>query len=187
MALATNHLVPENVFREYVRIVSKIALQHEEVLKSVGNYQLPGHFKPEKNKNNLEFSSGYDGIDDAVGKWGVSGKEKGNVGDVDSSGDTFMGGINAANLVIGPNGKPLRSKWKTPEQIQKLRNEGKCFRCERKGCSTRKCKLLPALRKERGPTVNLADFSELYPAVYEEDEDISGKAQLLSKVAFRGK
>ncbi|RKF64059.1 hypothetical protein GcC1_134013, partial [Golovinomyces cichoracearum] len=37
----------------------------------------------------------------------MSGKERGFVGDVDSSGDTFMGGINSAEVVRGPNGKHL--------------------------------------------------------------------------------
>ncbi|KAI0996128.1 hypothetical protein K3495_g12053 [Podosphaera aphanis] len=47
--------------------------------------------------------------------------------------------------LLGPNGLPLRAKWKTVEQIDKLRMECRCFRCERQGCSTTRCSLLPAI------------------------------------------
>ncbi|KAI0991176.1 hypothetical protein K3495_g17011, partial [Podosphaera aphanis] len=47
--------------------------------------------------------------------------------------------------LLGPNGRPLRAKWKTAEQIEKLRMERRCFRCERQGCKTDYCSLLPAI------------------------------------------
>lgn len=174
VALASNHLVPENNFREFVRIVSKIAQQHEEITRTVSSFQRIGQLKPESDKTNSEFLRNNNERDNSLKEWGMSGKEKGYVGEIDSSGDTYMGGVHSTKVVLGPNGKPLRSKWKTSEQIDKLRREGKCFRCERKGCSTNKCRLLPAKRpKSIVPSVNVADFSEVDPSVYEEDENNS--------------
>ena len=37
---------------------------------------------------------------------------------------------------LGPNSRPLRAIWKTVDQIDKLKMECRCFRCERQGCST---------------------------------------------------
>ena len=82
-----------------------------------------------------------------------------------------MGGVNAARVLRSPNGKPLRSKWKSPEQIKKLRDEGKCFRCERKRCNTKICRLLLAKKPEPQITsINVNEISELDPEVYEEDD-----------------
>ncbi|KAI0991894.1 hypothetical protein K3495_g16293, partial [Podosphaera aphanis] len=47
--------------------------------------------------------------------------------------------------MLGPHGKPLRAKWKTREQIYRFQMECRCFRCERQGCNTRICPLLPAI------------------------------------------
>lgn len=174
VALASNHLVPENDFREFVRILSKIAQQNEEIMRTTSIFQRLGQFKSESNKINSEFFGNNTERDNSPKEWGISGKEKGYVGEIDSSGDTYMGGVHSTKVVLGPNGKPLRSKWKTSEQIDKLRREGKCFRCERKGCSTNRCRLLPARRpKSITPSVNVADFSEVDPSVYEEDENNS--------------
>ncbi len=48
-------------------------------------------------------------------------------------------------VMLGPNGSPLRAKWKTREQIYQFQMECRCFRCERQGCNTRTCPLLPAI------------------------------------------
>ncbi|KAI0992245.1 hypothetical protein K3495_g15941, partial [Podosphaera aphanis] len=45
----------------------------------------------------------------------------------------------------GPNGGVLRATWKSVEKIEELRMESRCFRCERQGCCTRYCRLLPAI------------------------------------------
>lgn len=45
----------------------------------------------------------------------------------------------------GPSGKFLRAKWKTADQIERLRMECRCFRCERQGCNTKICPVLPAV------------------------------------------
>lgn len=42
--------------------------------------------------------------------WLASGKEKGFVSDVDSGVDDFMGGVNEAKMIRGPNVKPLRAE-----------------------------------------------------------------------------
>lgn len=119
-----------------MRIVNKIAQQHEEIMRAASSFQRLGLFKPESNKFNSGFLGNNNVRDNSSQEWGMSGKEKGYFGEIDSSGDTYMGGVHSTNLVLGSNGKPLRSKWKTSEQIDRLGREGKCFRCERKGCST---------------------------------------------------
>lgn len=84
-----------------------------------------------------------------------------------------MGGVSLASVARGPNGKPLRAKWKTPAQIQALRKEGRCFRCERKGYNTKICKVLPAQRPNHvGPRVNLLDLPEIPDGVCEEDDTV---------------
>lgn len=171
-ALANNHLLPFNDYFGWLRIVGQIAQQHEELEGDSLGFE---DFKF-RGRNNQKLSS----IDDFEDKqknsstkeWSKSGREQGFVGDLDSSGDTFMGGVNSARVLRGPNGKRLRSKWKSPEQISKLRSEGKCFRCERKGCNTNICRLLPAKRPEKKRLeVNVNEYCNLDPSLYEEEED----------------
>ncbi|RKF63303.1 hypothetical protein GcM3_140023 [Golovinomyces cichoracearum] len=115
----------------------------------------------------------------------MSGKERGFVGDVDSSGDTFMGGINSAEVVRGPNGKPLRAKWKSPDQIKRLKEEGRCYRCERKGCSTKTCKILPAINPNlKRKNIGVANIEPLNLDIFDEDESDngdSGRNQIMSE------
>ena len=159
IALANNHLVPEDDFSEFVRIVSKIAQQHEEIAKAPRERQAayfnnskPAQVKPENN-------SSYDHA------------KQNFVGGLDGAGDTVMGGVNMANVLRGPSGKPLRAKWKTPEEIEKLRRERRCFRCERKGCSTKTCRILPAKRPPKfSPIVNSASLEPINLSVCEEDD-----------------
>lgn len=104
-------------------------------------------------------------------EWSVSGKERGLVGHVDSSGDTFMGGVNSAEVLRGPSGKPLRAKWKSPDQIKKLKEEGRCYRCERRGCSTKTCRILPAINpNQKKRNVNIAHIEPLNLELFDEDE-----------------
>ncbi|KHJ33691.1 hypothetical protein EV44_g3471 [Erysiphe necator] len=85
-------------------------------------------------------------------------------GDIDDSGDTYMGGVNAAGV---SRGEQRRALWKSKAQIEKLRSEGKCYRCERQGCIIRKFPLLPAIRpKGRSTSVNKVAFPEISPLVY---------------------
>lgn len=169
-ALANNHLLPPDDYFEWLRIVGQIAQHYDELVKVSSDPKYPGKIKrdayksdPESNLDTQKSRS----YDINVGK---SGTERGMIGDVDSSGDAFMGGVNAAKVLRGPNGKPLRAKWKSPQQIAKLKSERRCFRCERTNCSTKVCRLLPARKPEaRGPVINLGHFSELDPKLYEED------------------
>lgn len=175
MALATNHLIPESDFSEFVRVVSKIALQQEEITKATCE------------RPNLEFKSlisNKSSQETSVGKeanfereWSRSGGEYGYAGNSDNSGDIIMGGVNSANVIRGANGKPMRAKWKSSEQIEKLRKERKCYRCERKGCSTRICGLLPAIKpNKRDLGVNISVLGPIDPRVCEEnigEEDVN--------------
>ena len=102
-----------------------------------------------------------------------SGTEMGYAGEADSTGDTFMGGINLTNVARGPNGKPIRAKWKTPAQIEELRRERKCYRSERKGCNTRICKVPPAQRpKQLAPAINITDLPDILDGVCDEEDTI---------------
>ena len=86
-----------------------------------------------------------------------------------------MGGINLINVPRGPNKKPFRAKWKSPSQIEALRREGKSFRCERKGCSTKICKVLPAKKpKDQNPNINSIDLPKIVGGLCEEDDDEVG-------------
>ena len=173
ITLAGNHLIPDNDFAEFVRIVSKIAQQHEEIYKPFGSNQRIGHLRADADRNILEASRSSENEVRTQG-WGRSGIEKGQVGRTDGAGDTYMGGINSVNVPRGLNGKRLRAKWKTPEQIRKLKEEGRCYRCERRGCSTKVCKILPAVnpnpnKKDR---VSIANIEPLNLDIFDvEDMD----------------
>lgn len=89
-----------------------------------------------------------------------------------SGGDIFMGGVNTADGLRGPSGKPIRAKWKSPEKIDSLRKQGLGFRCERKGCHTNICKLLPAVKpRAKFSRVNHVTTNKLDPSLYEEFEE----------------
>lgn len=99
---------------------------------------------------------------------GSSGQERGYVGGVDKAGDTSMGGVNMANVLRNQEGKPLRAKWKPPDQFDRLRSERRCFRCEQKGCNTAICRLLPAHKpKSKGPVVSHVTLEQIDPELYE--------------------
>lgn len=166
LALANNYNIPLDNFFEFTRIVGQIALQHEELAD--GSARSGGGINLDKSR---ERQFGHISEE----KFTRSGHEFGYAGGEDSTGDTFMGGVNLINVPRGPNGKPLRAKWKSPSQIEALRREGKCFRCERKGCSTRICKVLPAQKpKDAGPRVNFTNLPKIPDGVCEEDDDIVG-------------
>lgn len=174
VALASNHLVPEDNFTEYIRIVSKIAQQHEEISKNVASFNGLGARSFERNRERTSWESSdrfIDHEDKNVG-WGRSGTERGHIGGLDRAGDTYMGGINTAEVLRGPSGKPLRAKWKTPAQIKRLKEKGRCYRCERKGCSTRVCRILPAIDpNNKKNMINIASIEPLNLDLFEEDDE----------------
>lgn len=166
-ALASNHLIPSDNYHEWIRIVGQIAMQHEELSRDLTISQNPSIEYRAPRKENPENYSNYRPRNQAT-EWGRSGYERGIVGDIDKSGDTFMGGVNMANVMRNSEGKPLRAKWKSPEQIAKLRSEKRCFRCEQQGCNTAVCRLLPAQKpKSKGPTISHVNLAQIDPELYE--------------------
>ena len=166
--LACNHLIPEDDFPEYVRIVSKIALQQEQVTSTQHEQLIPDarSIKRDKLASSLASSESAN----VNREWSRSGNEYGYARSFDTSGDTIMGGVNSAKVIRGSNGKPMRAKWKSPEQIERLKKERKCYRCERKGCSTKTCGLLPAIKPAGNKmAVNSLNLGPIDPNVCEED------------------
>ncbi|KAI0996343.1 hypothetical protein K3495_g11837 [Podosphaera aphanis] len=80
-------------------------------------------------------------------------------GDLDDSGDTVMGEINTASV------ERRRAKWKIRAEIEKLKQEGCCFRCKRQGCITSRCPLLPA-KKPKNLRVNSVTLPEIDPSTF---------------------
>lgn len=98
--------------------------------------------------------------------------EIGRVGELDSSGDTIMGGINATGVERDQQRRG-RAKWKAPERIDQLKREGRCSRCERQGCSLKVCPLLPACRPARESRINMTTLPDIDPCLIEYDEIIA--------------
>ena len=174
-ALASNHLIPSDNYFEWIRIVGQIALQHEELGKGFQHDQGSHKYSNEAQRvpyNNFDEHNS----SEQANAWGSSGTERGFVGKHDSVGDTYMRGINMASVLRNSDGKPLRAKWKTIEQIAKLRSEGRCFRCELKGCNTRICRLLPARKPvSRGAQISNVTFEQLDPRIYDVEEHMDGE------------
>lgn len=168
VALASNHLLPENDFYEWTGIVSQIALQHDELSKESYRQSVYGKESQGGLKTISTHGTGMEALNVPSREWTRSGWEKGIAGDMDSSGDTFMAGVNKIGVSSGHGGGTLISKWKSPEKIDQLRRERRCYRCERKGCNTKVCPLGPAEKpkNKKGPHVNIADFSSIDPSLY---------------------
>lgn len=167
IALASNHLLPENDFHEWVKIVSRIAQQYDELTKGSNPIIDHGRYN---NNNNRHQSINVDKTNNSslLQQWPRSDNEQHFVGDLDSTGDTIMGGINHVGAAAGGKRRNLISKWKSPEQIERLRKERKCYRCERRGCNTKICPLGPAEKPKnnRDVYINIADLSGIDPSLY---------------------
>ena len=171
--LAGNHLLPSDNFNEWVSIVNKVA-QPLEMVESSSKRRRNFHPNFDYSENSCESSTDnvthrQNGYKDYFEKGRIPmeshGKQQSHRDEVDGAGDTIMGGINAASV---PVRERRRAKWKTQAQLEKLRKEGRCFRCERQGCSSRKCPLLPARNpKKNGTHVNSVILPEIDPSVYE--------------------
>ncbi|KAI0991732.1 hypothetical protein K3495_g16455, partial [Podosphaera aphanis] len=144
IALASNHLLPPDNYFEWTRIVSHIAQKFDNLTKASSLYQFPESGRTGSARPSAEIGSATEAGRTTNKEWSRSDRDNG-ASFLDSGGDTLMGGINSTQVLRGPNGKPLRAKWKTQAKIETLRREGRCFRCERKGCNTNLCRLLPAL------------------------------------------
>ena len=179
-ALASNHLLPQNDFFAWTKIVGQISHQHEEIdvqpNRSGGWVTSEGLDRSRNNQSVNGLGRREVGHINRGGKfnagWRPSNNTRRIVGEVDTAGDTFMGGVNSANVARGANGKPLRARWKSPDQIQRLQREGKCFRYERQGCSTRVCPVLPARKPGAvGISASPASLPAIDLRLLMEDED----------------
>lgn len=170
-ALRGNHLLPRSNFSEWVRIVGQVAQQVEDD----DSRQQRNEQRPEERRGgdvNLRLHGGrrndYFDI-------------RNNEGNVDGAGDVIMGGVNTALVQRGHFNEPnnihhhpagRQSRWKSPEQIARLKREKKCYRCERRGCNTRICPLLPAINPVTGSVrANATALPAIDPSMYEEIDE----------------
>lgn len=170
-ALAGNHLLPKCDYDEYIRIVSQVAHQIEDVSRRARN---PGRLDINTGSRGL-YNSGTGPWTGEIGRGESSGSQSRlyRVGQVDSGGDTVMGGVNAAKASKKSENQKGRARWKSPEQIARLRDEGLCFRCERRGCNTRICPLAPAINPSKGkePLVSALNLPPIDPSMIENNLD----------------
>lgn len=167
-ALAGNHLIPDNDFAEWVRIVNRVA-QKVEMADQRSRWTA-------LHRTNVQTRAPEPRTEAPRTNWDVEMNQGGRpepinrpleVGDVDEFGDTVMGGIN--NAAVSGN-ECRRAKWKTRVELDRLREEGKCFRCERRGCASKKCPLLPAKKpKSKKLQVLSMNLPEIDPSVYNID------------------
>ncbi|KAI0991765.1 hypothetical protein K3495_g16422, partial [Podosphaera aphanis] len=165
-AMIGNHLLPDDDFSEWTQIVNKVAQQVERAEKKAG--WLPGRMEFESSEHSSALrreafcnDMNRESCERTNGSKVSAGIEQPAV---DSSGDTIMGGVNSTRI---PGKIQGRARWKSRAQLDRLREEGRCFRCERKGCLSSSCPLLPAQRP-RGtrPGVNTVDLPEIDPSVF---------------------
>ena len=170
-ALAGNHLLPKSDYDEYIRIVSQVAHQIEDVSKRPKN---TGRWDASIGRGG-QYKTGLGSWTEGVGYGESSGGQNRpyKVGQIDSGGDTVMGGVNAAKASNNLGNQKERAKWKSPEHIARLRDEGLCFRCERRGCNTRICPLAPAVNPNKGrrPQVIALNLPPIDPRMIEVNED----------------
>lgn len=167
--LAGNHLLPDDDFSEWVHIVNKVAQQIEMTETRFNTSQLH-----EKYDDNQKLEKGHPSLNLNDHKFSKENESKQAIyrpGEIDDSGDTVMGGINTAGVV---KGERRRALWKNKAQIDKLRAEKKCFRCERRGCASGKCPLLPAIKpKNKKIDANSVILADIDPALYTLDKEYS--------------
>ncbi|POS84509.1 hypothetical protein EPUL_002507 [Erysiphe pulchra] len=121
--LVGNHLLPEDDFDEWFSIVGHVAQQFEVVNGRNRRVKQPVPLEFQRCNAEKDESSRQSFHNEQQ----KTRKKNGRVGELDSSGDTIMGGINATR-VAGEKQKRGRAKWKTPERIEQLKKEEKCFR-----------------------------------------------------------
>ncbi|KAI1007607.1 hypothetical protein K3495_g630 [Podosphaera aphanis] len=166
-SLRSNHLLPRANFLEWVRIVARIAQQVEED----DSRRQRGH-QEERRNNGLRFSLSNDRRLDYADQI-QSTTPQAVTGSTDGAGDIVMGGVNTALVKRNQDGEETRrSRWKTPEEIARLRRERRCYRCERKGCNTRTCPLLPAVNPNTGKVrANPVALPPIDPTTYEDIDE----------------
>lgn len=171
--LAGNHLGEDDDFREWVRIKNKVA-QQVEMTESRFNYsklkfQDGNEASQKSSRGYFENSQSTNLIEQNNLRKNATDQMFYRPGDMDDSGDTIMGSVNTAGI------KKLerrRALWKSKAQIEKLRVERRGFRCERQGCVSGKCPLLPAIKpKSKKLEINSILLPEISPLLYSIDED----------------
>lgn len=168
IALAGNHMLPEDDFNDWVEIVNKIAQRLEMVDIRFGNWQNLNSPEAHKDRKTLRNNTDVHTFESrTIDSQENIHNQRLQAGDLDDSGDTIMGGINAANIA---SSERRRAKWKTRADIERLKKEGRCFRCERQGCITSRCPLLPA-KKPKNLRVNVVTLPEIDPSLYIIDEE----------------
>ena len=161
-ALAGNHLLPKNDYNEWVQIVGQISQQLEMVGARSRHRPSQGLITSTENPRNFYEEAG---PRNNVRSQNFYPRQE----EKDASGDTIMGEIMASGVAQSSGGERRRAKWKSPSEIERLREKNLCFRCERKGCSTRTCPLAPAVRpkEKRGPRANTTNLPPIDPSMWE--------------------
>lgn len=163
-ALAGNHLLPKNDYNEWVQIVGQISQQLEMV----------GARSRHRNSQCLTSPAENFRVRHEEARPGNMSRSQNNFarqGEIDASGDTIMGEIMTSDMAPTSGSERRRAKWKSPSQIKKLRDENLCFRCERRGCSTKTCPLAPAVRpkEKRGLKANATNLPPIDPSMWEQE------------------
>ncbi|KHJ30128.1 hypothetical protein EV44_g3196 [Erysiphe necator] len=171
ITLAGNHLLPDDDFREWVHKVIKVTQQIEMTETRFNNSQLL-----EKYDDNQKLEKSHLSLNLNDHKFSKENESKQAIyqpGGIDDSGDTVMGRINTAGVV---KGERRRALWKNKAQIDKLRAEKKCFRCKRRGCTSGKCPLLPAIKpKNKKINAHSVILADIDPALYTLDKEYRKK------------
>ncbi|POS82006.1 hypothetical protein EPUL_006498, partial [Erysiphe pulchra] len=118
--LAGNHLLSDDNFREWIQIVNKVAQQIEITERRFDGWQVEdnhnGGARPTARKPNVSKPENIlSGIKDQEIR--APSHLSYQPGDIDGSGDTYMGGVNAAGV---SRGERRRALWKSKAQIKKL-------------------------------------------------------------------
>ncbi|KAI1005867.1 hypothetical protein K3495_g2351 [Podosphaera aphanis] len=142
-------LLPQEDFEEWVETVGSFAQRVEEMLLSFRRRD-----EEEENARRAEAEpAGQRATAQGSGRQcraaaPQANQGQANQGQANATANTAApSATNATNVVGGARrtgGERRRSEWKTPEQIARLQEQGRCFRCERKRCNTRVCPMLPA-------------------------------------------
>lgn len=155
-AIAGNRLLPSDDYKEWVRIVGQI---YQQVEMARNRHILPTL----RRKISPIGSSQSKGEEAGLGKSSASEDNDIWIEKLDSSTNKSRGNIIKSDDETDTTNFQRRAEWKSPSQIRRLREEGLCFRCERRGCSSRTCFLGPAMRP--GERSGLSAWETNLPAI----------------------
>lgn len=97
-----------------------------------------------------------------------------------------MGGVKVANVLRNSDSSHqyLRTKWKSKKkkQIARIREEGRCFRCEQNGCKIKIDRLLSAKKqKSKGHGATNVTLTQLDSNIYEAAQKTMSDVELESE------